>query len=331
MKVVITGGSGLIGGCLSRVLLEKGHTVCHLNRCGYNNRTPKKDLTSEKNIFWSNCEVLENADAVIHLAGANVAKPWTKSYKKEILESRTLGTKALMDAVAACIQPPKHIISASGIGYYPEGGSNLLTEDSASGDAFLSQVCRSWEQSLFNNNPKGLSISVVRTGLALSNQSKIVGAARVQFMLSGMVGSVGCPANRWSWIHLEDLCHIYLALLEGKLFPGIYNGVAPTPCAQGEFGLAYERYPSLNLPKYLIYAQVQWWLAKRLNGMIRGLGIRKRPVVPRFLIKCLWGERSVIALTDQFVSAQKLLDQGFCYQYPTIDKAMQHLQCRPEI
>ena len=83
MKIIITGGSGLIGGQLSHLLEDKGHVVSHLRRLQSNNQSDKKDLTSKKNIFWSNPEILEDADVVVHLAGANVANPWTKRYKKE--------------------------------------------------------------------------------------------------------------------------------------------------------------------------------------------------------------------------------------------------------
>lgn len=331
MKIVISGGSGLIGGCLSRVFVEKGHTVSHLLRWHTNNQTHKKDLTSEKNIFWSNSEVLENADVVIHLAGASVAKPWTASHKKAILESRTEGTKALMEACSACSSPPKHIISASGIGYYPEGLPTTLTEESAPGEGFLAHVCVQWENHLLSHNPKQIPVSIVRTGLVLSNKSKIVNAARAQFFILGMVGSVGSHQHRWSWIHIEDLCHQYLALAEGRLLPGIYNGVAPTPCTQIEFGDAFERHPAMTLPWWLPYARFQFWLAQKINGLVRRMGIQKRPLIPAWIIRLAWGERAVIALTNQYVSAKKTLDQGFCYQYPTIDEAMQHLQRHPEI
>jgi NAD dependent epimerase/dehydratase family enzyme len=195
----------------------------------------------------------------------------------------------------------------------------------------LAHVCKVWEESLFRNNPKQIPLSVVRTGLVLSNKSKIVNAAQTQFLVCGMVGSVGSHSNRWSWVHIVDLCNQYIALIEGTLQPGIYNGVAPNPCTQGEFGDAYERFPAVNLPLWLPIWRLEFFLAKKLNGLIRFLGIRKRQIVPEWIIKLLWGERSVIALTNQYVSAQKTLDQGFCYQYPTIESAMQHLQGHPKI
>lgn len=331
MKIIITGGSGLIGGQLSHQLEDRGHVVLHLGRYRSNNQPPQKDLPLGKNIFWSNPEILEDADVVVHLAGANVANPWTKRYKKEILESRSVGTTELMRVCNACVNPPKHIISASGIGYYQEWVPQTLTEESRAGDGFLAHVCKVWEESLFRNNPKQIPLSVVRTGLVLSNKSKIVNAAQTQFLVCGMVGSVGSHSNRWSWVHIVDLCNQYIALIEGTLQPGIYNGVAPNPCTQGEFGDAYERFPAVNLPLWLPIWRLEFFLAKKLNGLIRFLGIRKRPIVPEWIIKLLWGERSVIALTNQYVSAQKTLDQGFCYQYPTIESAMQHLQGHPKI
>lgn len=242
-----------------------------------------------------------------------------------------MGTTELMRVCNACVNPPKHIISASGIGYYQEWVPQTLTEESGAGDGFLAHVCKVWEESLFRNNPKQIPLSVVRTGLVLSNKSKIVNAAQTQFLVCGMVGSVGSHSNRWSWVHIVDLCNQYIALIEGTLQPGIYNGVAPNPCTQGEFGDAYERFPAVNLPLWLPIWRLEFFLAKKLNGLIRFLGIRKRPIVPEWIIKLLWGERSVIALTNQYVSAQKTLDQGFCYQYPTIESAMQHLQGHPKI
>ena len=325
MKIIITGASGLIGKRLCKVLKQDGFDIEFLKRHDYNNTIEEKDWLSRKNIFWSNPEILENADAVVHLAGANVARPWTKAYKKEILESRTIGTTALTQACSACSNPPKHIISASGIGYYAESAPNTLTEESSMGDGFLAEVCKGWEESLFNNNTKEIPLSVVRTGLVLSNKSKIVEAAKIQFLLSGMVGSVGNHRSRWSWIHIVDLCNLYIALIDGTLQPGIYNGVAPNPCTQGEFGKAFERHPAFKSPKYLIYLQLQFWAAKQLNGLIRFLGIQKRPIIPEWVIKLAWGERSAIALTNQNVSAKKTLDTGFCYQYPTIESAMDHL------
>ena len=331
MKVIITGASGLIGKCLSNQLMENGFDVKFLLRCGRNKQSLEKDLKSNKNIFWSNCEVLENADAVIHLAGANVAGRWTSAYKREILDSRTQGTSELLNACLKCANPPKHIISASGIGIYPEGTNAILTENSDHGSNFLASVCEAWENSLLTPIQSTIKISIVRTGLVLSNQSKIIEAAQKQFLVTGMVGSVGDKNNLWSWIHISDLCNLYTALVTNNISHGIYNAVAPNPCKQGEFGLVYEKYPHLWLPNILILAKIQWTIAKGFNALIRKLNIQWRPTIPAIIMNIAWGERAVIALTNQKVSAQKTLDAGFCYHYPSIDDALNHLQKNPHI
>ena len=329
MKIIITGASGLIGKRLCNQLKQNGFHVDFLERYGTNKEAVQKDCSTRKNIFWSNPEILENADAVVHLAGANVARPWTKAYKKEILESRSLGTTELMHACSACSNPPKHIISASGIGYYAESAPDTLTEESSLGDGFLAEVCKVWELSLFNNNTKQIPLSVVRTGLVLSNKSKIFEAAKMQFSQTGMVGTVGSLTNRWSWIHLDDLCSIYIELVKGTMAPGIYNAVAPHPCSQKVFASAFEDFATLRKIHKSPFAKFLWRIACNINEILHKLSIKSRPILPAFIIKLAWGERSVIALTNQNVSAQKTLDTGFCYQYPTIESAMENLHTHP--
>ncbi|MDA0784458.1 MAG: DUF1731 domain-containing protein [Bacteroidetes bacterium] len=325
MKIIITGASGLIGKRLCKVLKQDGFDIEFLKRYDYNNTIEEKDWLSRKNIFWSNPEILENADAVVHLAGANVGSSWTKKYKKEILNSRKLGTDSLMKACADCQIPPKHIISASGIGFYPENTHQLLNETSESGNTFLAEVCKIWEQGIFEHKIPGAVASCLRTGIVISNNSKVFSVSQLQFQIFGMVGSVGSPNNLWSWIHINDLCSMYLALIKGTMSPGIYNAVAPHPCTQKAAGIAFEKFaPQRELKKSNITALL-WRIPCAFNKMLKALRITARPVLPAFLIKLAWGERSAIALTNQNVSAKKTLDTGFCYQYPTIESAMDQL------
>ncbi|MFZ9630991.1 MAG: epimerase [Bacteroidia bacterium] len=329
MKIILTGASGLIGNQLCNQLKQKGFDVDFLKRHHYNNTTNQKDWSSRKNIFWSNPEILENADAVVHLAGANVANRWTKSIKAEIINSRREGTRALIDACSKCQNPPKHIISASGIGIYPEGTGQVMTEISEHGDGFLATVCKVWENEILNNTLLGTSVSCLRTGIVLSNRSKIIGITKLQFQFFGMVGTVGSPENRWSWIHINDLCSMYIALIEGKMSPGIYNAVAPNPCTQKDFALAYEKFAPLRNHNNTFPAPLFWRIPCKINQIIRSFGISMRPNLPAPLIKLAWGERSVIALTNQNVSAVKTIDTGFCYQYPTIESALENLHNNP--
>ena len=183
MKIIITGASGLIGKRLCKVLKQDGFDIEFLKRHDYNNTIEEKDWLSRKNIFWSNPEILENADAVVHLAGANVGSSWTRKYKKEILNSRKLGTEALMKACADCQTPPKHIISASGIGFYHENTNQLLNETSESGNTCLAEVCKIWEQGIFEHKIPGAVASCLRTGIVISNHSKVFGVSKLQFQL----------------------------------------------------------------------------------------------------------------------------------------------------
>lgn len=331
MKIIITGATGLIGKRLCNQLKQNGFDVEFLKRHDYNKAMSQKDWSSRKNIFWSNPEVLENATAVIHLAGANVSRSWTKKYKEEILMSRKIGTEALLSACAACKIPPKHIISASGIGIYPENSKEELNESSKHGTGFLSEVCKIWENTLLNSETPGIQKSCLRTGIVFSNNSKVFHITKLQFLYSGMVGSVGNPRNTWSWIHIDDLCNLYLALVKGTMPPGIYNAVAPHTCSQKEMGRAFEAHSQNRKDFNTFLQQLQWGNACRINKLIRFLGITIRPILPAFLMKLIWGERSIIALTNQNVSAKKTLDTGFCYQYPTIDSAMEHLHKNPLI
>ena len=331
MKIIITGASGLIGKQLCKQLKQNGFDVEFLKRRFNNNAVDEKDWSLRKNIFWSNPEILEKAHAVIHLAGANVGSPWTKKYKNEILNSRKLGTEALMKACADCQIPPKHIISASGIGIYPENTHQLLNETSESGQRFLAEVCKIWEQGIFEHKIPGVVASCLRTGIVFSNNSKVFSVSQLQFQIFGMVGSVGSPNNIWSWIHIDDLCSMYLALIKGTMSPGIYNAVAPNPCTQKTAGIAFEKFAPQRKSQKSHITALLWRIPCGINKMLQALHINARPVLPAFLIKIAWGERSAIALTNQNVSAQKTLDTGFCYQYPTIESAMEHLHNNPTI
>ena len=295
MKIIITGASGLIGKRLCKVLKQDGFDIEFLKRHDYNNTIEEKDWLSRKNIFWSNPEILENADAVVHLAGANVGSSWTRKYKKEILNSRKLGTEALMKACADCQTPPKHIISASGIGFYHENTNQLLNETSESGNTFLAEVCKIWEQGIFEHKIPGAVASCLRTGIVISNHSKVFGVSKLQFQLFGMVGSVGSPNNLWSWIHIDDLCNMYVEAIENNELNGIYNAVA-SDYVTNEF---------LTKSIATILDKKAWL-----------------PNVPSFMLKLIFGEMAVILLEGSRVSAEKIKSTGFKFKYPFLLEAL---------
>ena len=326
---VITGASGLVGSTIETSLKQQGFEVKTLKRWDINNSLTEKDLANEKKYFWSNPEVLEGAEAVIHLAGANVGLPWTKKHKSEILSSRVNGTKDLVRCLRECKNPPKRIVSASAIGYYPDPYS-YITETTEKGTGFLADVCSAWEQEI-QPLKEIVDVYTIRIGLVLSNRSKLLQASYYQYVMSGLVGSTGSGNNVWSWIHIHDLAKIFIESSLGNIPSGIYNGVSPQVSLQKEVGLAVEHYP-LNLAGQSTVMQGLQVFGNVLNGVWRSLrwlsggkSLHIRPVIPGFVMRIAWGERSVLALTNQRVSSQKLLDAGFAFQYPTIEQAIQHL------
>ena len=333
---VITGASGLVGSTIETSLKQQGFEVKTLKRWDINNSLTEKDLANEKKYFWSNPEVLEGAEAVIHLAGANVGLPWSKQHKSEILSSRVNGTKDLVRCLKECKNPPKRIVSASAIGYYPDPNSSTITENTEKGTGFLSDVCSVWEQ---ETHPlkEIMEVYTIRIGLVLSNRSKLLQASYYQYVLSGMVGSTGSGNNVWSWIHIQDLTRTFIESSLGNIPSGIYNGVSPHVSFQKDVGLAVEQYP-LNLAGQSTVMKGLQVFGNLLNGVWRSLrwlsggkSLHIRPIIPGFIMRIAWGERSVLALTNQRVSSQKLLDAGFTFQYPTIQQAIQHLSKNPTV
>ncbi len=325
-----------MGSTIESLLKQQGFEVKSLKRWDINNSLTEKDLANEKKYFWSNPEVLEGAEAVIHLAGANVGLPWTKQHKSDILSSRVEGTKDLVRCLKDCKNPPKRIISASAIGYYPDPYPTTISEETEKGAGFLSDVCSAWEQEI--QPLKGImDVYAIRIGLVLSNRSKLLQASYFQYVLSGMVGSTGSGNNVWSWIHIQDLAKIFIESSLGNIPSGIYNGVSPQVSLQKEVGIAVEKYP-LNLAGGSTMMQGLQLLGNFLNGVWRSLrwlsggkSLHIRPVIPGFIMRIAWGDRSVLALTNQRVSSKKLIDAGFTFQYPTIEQAIQHLSNHPTV
>jgi uncharacterized protein (TIGR01777 family) len=303
MKILISGSSGLVGLALTKNLERLGHTVVPLVHDD-NNSNSKKDLTWS--IFYKqvNIKAFENIDCVIHLAGANVAKPWTSKNKQAILDSREQGTKLLCQTILENKLPIKKFISTSAIGFYPDPSAAILTEESTNASSFLGDVCHRWEHEIKPITAGGTELSIVRVGLVLSTKGGVFPVA-AKTRKWGVVPITGSKTNYWSWIHLQDLVKIYTALALGELPSGTYNAVAPHAVTQEKFA------------KSLLLTTKE---AKQSF-----IPLSFMPVVPAFLLKMLLGERSILPLTNQHVSSQKIQDQGFIFDYPTISPAIENL------
>ncbi|MBD0252982.1 MAG: TIGR01777 family protein [Rubrobacter sp.] len=230
MDVLISGATGLIGSALIPELEAKGHGIRRLTR------TPR----SEGDIRWDPeggtiDGDLSGTDAVVHLAGESIAEGrWTEEKKRRILESRQKGTRLLAEKVAGLSEPPSVMVSASATGYYGDRGNELLTEESESGDLFLSGVCREWEAGADPAREAGVRVVHPRFGIVLSTEGGALGATLPIFKLGGG-GKVGSGRQYWSWVSFDDVIGTIVYLMENEDLSGPVNVVAPDPPTNAEY------------------------------------------------------------------------------------------------
>ena len=239
--VLITGGTGLIGNALSKLLLEKGYEVIILTRDSEKQQSKTSDRISYAS--WDirkqtiDITSIQKADYIIHLAGAGVAdKRWTAARKKEILDSRTKSSALIINALKENDNKVKAIVSASGIGWYgpdPAPGGRFKEEDPAHND-FLGQTCLQWEQSINPVTTMGKRLVILRTGIVLSKENGALAEFKMPIRF-GVAAILGDGKQIISWIHIDDLCRLYLEAIENENLSGVYNAVAPQPVTNKEF------------------------------------------------------------------------------------------------
>jgi uncharacterized protein len=296
-NILITGASGLIGQRLTECLLQKGHRVSHLGRKVHEGTIPSYTWDVPKR--WIDPRALQQTDAIIHLAGAGIAdKPWTPQRKKEILESRTHSTQLLYSELAKQQHSVKTMVSASAIGYYGFGGGDeVFTEASEPGTDFLASVTKQWETEVDALEKLSLRVVKIRIGIVLSENGGALKPMIVPVKL--FVGSpLGTGRQYLSWIHIDDLCNLFIHAVENESMNGAYNGVAPTPATNAAFTKAIAH-----------VLQRPLWL----------------PNVPAFVLKVLLGEMAALVLEGSFVSAEKVQHTNFQFQYPELQGALRNL------
>ena len=299
-NVLITGGSGMVGTRLSELLLEKGYAVSHLSR------TPGDDSSPITTYLWDikqqyiNPQAIPRADYVVHLAGAGVAdQRWTDQRKQAILKSRTESTR-LLHATLSQQNPStiKAFVSASAIGIYgADTGDTLLTEESPAADDFLADVVVQWEAAVDAIQALGIRTVKCRIGIVLSGR----GGALVPIARSvrwGVGASLGDGKQYMSWIHLDDLCRMFIFALENDTISGTYNAVGPQPVTNQQ--LTKDTARVLHRPLWL-------------------------PHVPSFALKMALGELSSVVLGGNRVSNQKIEDAGFQYKFNKLAVALADL------
>lgn len=297
-KVLITGGTGLIGKVLSKQLLASGHEVVHLSRTveGVENgiSTYKWDI----NTMHIDLKAFENIDSIIHLAGAGIAdKPWTAERKTEIVESRVKSAELLKQGCIKSNTNLKSYISASAIGWYPLIISDeTFDENSPAGDGFLAEVCKQWEASseLFNDIAE--NVARLRIGIVLAKD----GGALPQMALPVKLfagAAVGQGTQAMPWIHINDISNMFIHVLENGL-SGTYNAVGPENATNEEFMQTIA--DVLDKPMFL-------------------------PNIPEFVLKLIFGGKADLVSKGVRVSSNKIKQTGFSYEYPTLNTALSHL------
>jgi uncharacterized protein (TIGR01777 family) len=252
MNILITGATGFVGRRLCEMLHQAGHTVRALSR---DSVAAKQRVPLLKEVFpWNPLQELpplqafEGCDAVINLAGESIAGRWTAPKKQLIRDSRVLGTKNLVNALAQLSSRPKVLISASAIGYYGDRGEETLTEDAAPGSDFLAQVCRDWENEALKAESLGMRVVRLRIGLVLGRGGGTLQALLPLFRV-GLGGPLGSGRQWWSWIHRDDLCRLIVQILANESISGPVNATAPQPVRQKEFAQVLGRV--LRRPAFL--------------------------------------------------------------------------------
>ena len=302
--ILITGGTGLVGGALVKHLRHKNYRVIILSR-------NVKALKEDENIsyaLWNvkagtiDKDAVMKADAIIHLAGAGVMdKKWTASYMKEILESRTESSKLLVRTLQNNEHKVKLIVSSSAIGWYgaDQKGDHQFKETDKADNSFLGEVCRQWEESIQPAAALGIRVCILRTGIVLAKE----GGAYPKFKFPlkfGIAAILGGGKQTVSWIHIDDLCRQYIYALENEALTGSYNAVAPLPVNNKTLTLA---------------------VADALRGKFY------LPVhIPAFILKIMLGGRSREILKSTGVSADKINSAGFIFLYPGIKAAVNAIE-----
>jgi uncharacterized protein (TIGR01777 family) len=297
MRILITGASGLVGGKLIPVLKSKGHEIYKLSRSKAEN--PNEIQWDAFSGFSDEEQAkLEGIEAVVHLAGDNVAGgSWTDEKKRSIRQSRVVGTRTLVNAFRRTVKPPKVFVSASAIGFYGNRGDEILTEESAKGDGFFPEVCSEWEAEAFKAKEFSARVVCPRIGVVLSKDGGALEKMLTPFKF-GVGGTVGSGEQFMSWIAIDDLIRIIVFAIENDQINGAINAAAPKPVTNEEFTNA---------------------LGKALN----------RPTiipVPAFGIKLLFGEMGKTLLLEGCrVLPRKLEDFGFEFEFPTLESALENI------
>jgi len=291
-RILIAGGTGLVGTHLARALRESGAEVQVLSR----------KANGPGTCAWEALpELMEGSHAIINLAGAGIAdERWSPARKEVLRQSRLEPTERILKALASCTARPSVLVNASAVGIYGYQREELLDEAQPPGDDFLAELCRDWEAAADRAGTLGLRVVKLRLGVVLARDGgALPRIAQPMRLFAGAI--LGSGRQGFSWIHIEDLVRLILEALRNPAFEGAFNATAPLPCTHGAFTRM---------------------LAQRLH----------RPIWPvpalftRTALKLLVGEMAEpMLLGGVFASPRKALERGFTFRFPNAEKALEDL------
>ena len=295
MHILITGSSGLIGSALVPFLATGGHQVTRLVRSQPRGQEMAMRWDPEAGIL--DAKSLEGVDAVVHLAGENIAERWSPEKKTRIHDSRVKGTRLLSDTLARLERSPKVLVCASAIGYYGDRGEEVLTEINPAGRGFLAEVCQAWEEAAEPARQKGIRVVSLRFGMVLSSAGGALAKMLPPFRL-GLGGALGSGRQYVSWIAIDDAVGAIQHALTTETLQGPANTVAPQAVTNQEF--------------------------TKVLGKVLG-----RPTVlpmPAFAARLMFGEMAdELLLASARVEPAKLLSTGYAFRYPDLEAALRHV------
>jgi uncharacterized protein (TIGR01777 family) len=282
MRITITGGRGLIGSRLVQRLRERGDEVTVLSR----SHEPRWDPSAPPP-----AEALAGRDAVVHLAGENLAQRWSSAAKRRIMESREQGTRNLVEGLEG--SGVATLVSASAVGYYGPHGDEPVAENAPPGEDFPARVCVAWEREARAAEALGVRVVNVRTGIVLDAAGGALSKMLPPFKLAAG-GPVAGGEQYMPWIHIDDVVGIYVAALDGADWRGPVNATAPQPVTNAEFSKALGR--ALHRPAVV--------------------------PIPGFAIRALYGEMATIVTTGQRAVPRVAQAHGYAFEHPDLDEAL---------
>jgi len=298
-KVLITGGTGLVGTHLGIKLQELGYEIAILSR---NKRNENKIQT----YFWNynkneiDKDAINTSDYIIHLAGENLGeRRWTSKRKQLVFDSRIKSAELIYNNIDKGNNRLRAFITASAIGYYGAITSDkIFSETEPPSDDFLGQTCKKWEQVADRFTDIGIRTVKIRTGVVLAKQGGVLSKIIIPIKL-GIGSAIGDGNQYFPWIHIDDLCSIYIKAIEDTQMIGAFNAVAPEHKTNKQFIETVAR----NLDRPL------WF-----------------PKIPAIAIKVILGKMSEMILTGSRISSDKIKNSGFVFRYPNLESALKQLE-----